>query len=495
MKHNMIKISMITVACMALTTSAHATLKSEKVTLKGNMQVKFNKLPSSVDTLKEAFTEGMFYGRLRMNSFYWDWDNTAAGKDNRNLGLGASLVYKTAPLNGVSGTVGLYTSQNPFFRMDKDLVGQSKSGKDTFSREKVNSGGGYGLTVLGQAYLQYDFSKTSVKLGRQMIETVFTKSNDTKMIPNTFDALAVTIKDIPDTTVKLAYIGAQKLRDHESAHDVIAFNNGTGSTGIANTNKLSWTENDDSAVNKSLTVNGAGGTAKIGNNNELIVASVTNKSIKNLKANISYAAVPDVLSNLTLEAHYTIPVGDWKIVPGIRYMEQMDDLGASVSVANLGKDTTGYNNPTSLDSNLLAIRTDFKKGAFLGRLGYSKIADEADIVAPWRGFPTGGFTRAMAQYNWYANTKTYMARVGYDFGKADMIPGFSIMGRYAIQDFDDSKAGVGADSDVIHIDARQNIGKDLELKLRLGFIDADPGTTGKTDTSYNEYRVELNYFF
>ena len=428
----------------------------------------------------------MFYGRLRANAFYWDWDkDDVAGKDNRNLGVGASIVYKTAPLNGVSGTIGLYTSQNPFFRMDKDLVGKAKAGKDTFSRNQVKNGGGYdghyGMTVLGQGYLQYDFGKTSIKAGRQMLETVFTKSNDTKMIPNTFDGITATIKDFDKTTIQLAYLAKQKLRDHTSSHDVLAFS--------------SWDENDDSAINKSLTVD------RIGSDNKLLIASVTNKSIKNLKANVSYARVPDVISNLTLEAHYTIPVsGDWKIAPGIRYMSQMDDLNANYSVANLGKNTTGYKDANSLDSSLLALRLDFKNKAFLGRIGYSKIADEADIVAPWRGFPTGGFTRAMAQYNWYANTKTYMLRAGYDFGKADMIPGFSIMCRYAIQDFDDNKDGVAADSTIVHIDARQNIGKDLELKLRLGFVTAEDdilksnGTSYKTDTSYNEYRVELNYF-
>ena len=100
----------------------------------------------------------------------------------------------------------------------------------------------------------------------------------------------------------------------------------------------------------------------------------------------------------------------------------------------------------------------------------------------------------MAQYNWYANTKTYMLRAGYDFGKADIIPGFSIMARYAIEDFDDSKAGVQADTNILHIDARQNIGKNLEAKIRLGFVQ-DKDNAGKSDGSYSEYRFELNYFF
>lgn len=479
-------IKLATAASIALlATSAHATLKTDKVTLKGNMVVEYNKLPAPVETITEAFSEGMFYGRLRANAFLWDWkdeDYQTGGKkmDNKANGYGGSLIYKSAPLYGVSGTLGLYTSQNaPWWREDVADVGYVKAGKDTFSRRDTKLTGNWGMTVVGQAFLQYDFAKTSVVAGRQMFETVFTASNDTKMIPNTFDGVTATIKDVPQTTIQLGYLAKQKLRDHTVAHDVIAFDAAD-----------SWNENDDAAVNKNLTVD------RIGNDNKLLIGSVTNKSIKNLKANVSFAAVPDVLNNLVLEAHYTIPVGgDWQIVPGVRYMQQFDALGADYGVANLAKNQTGYTDPNSLDTNMIAARLDIKDKAFLGRLGYSKIADEADIVTPWRGFPTGGFTRAMAQYNWFANTTTYMVRAGYDFGKADMVPGFSIMGRYAVQDFDDTKPGTPADSNVIHVDARQNIGSNLEAKLRLGFVDANPGDSGKTDTSYNEYRVELNYFF
>ena len=66
--------------------------------------------------------------------------------------------------------------------------------------------------------------------------------------------------NIPKTTIKLAYLASQKLRDHTVSHDVIAYNG--------------WEENDDSAVNKNLTV------ARIGNDNSLSIASITNKSIK-----------------------------------------------------------------------------------------------------------------------------------------------------------------------------------------------------------------------
>jgi len=474
-----------------------ATLTNDKITLNPNMVVKYQKHPSSVNSISEVFSEGILYGRLRTNMFLWDWQDATYPQDpngklmnSRAMGIGGSFIYKTAALSGLSATLGLYTTQSPaWFREDASDVAFVKAGKDTFSRYKVTSGDGFGMTVLAQGYLQYDVKKTSIIAGRQMFESVFTKSNDTKMIPNTFDGITARVNDFTDTTLVFAYLDKQKLRDHTKAHDVITFAGGTSPE--------KYSQNDDSAVNRNLTVE------RIGDDNKLLIASVTNKSIKNLKANISYAMVPSVLSNLTFEGHYGVPLSKkWKVVPGFRYMQQFDHLNADYNVANLLTNHDGYKESAkkSLDTNLLAFRVDLKNKAFLARLGYSHIANEADIVAPWRGFPTGGFTRAMAQYNWYANTKTYMARAGYDFGKANLLEGFSIMARYAVQDNDDQKVGVPADSNIIHIDARQNVGQNMEIKLRLGFVNYENdiqninGDT-KADLSYNEYRLELNYFF
>ena len=475
------KLSLIAISTLFLASTASATLQSDKVTLNGNMSLKYTKLPSSVNSFSQIFSEGIFYGRLRTNSFIWNWTDDSSSKisDNKAMGIGGSFIYKTASFSGFSATAGVYTSQNPsFFREDVEDIKYLKAGKDTLSRSNTSVTGDFGMSVLGQAYLKYRRNKTSFILGRQFVETVFTKSNDTKMIPNSFDGVTATIKDLPKTTIKLAYLYNQKLRDHTSSHDILAFNSVD-----------KWTQNDDSAVNKNLT------TQRIGTDNKLLIATVTNKSIKNLKANVSFMMVPDVVSNLTLEAHYKVPVGGgWSVTPAVRYMQQMDNLSADYDVANLKGNSSGYIDKQSLDSSLLALKLDIRKSAFLGRLGYSKVADKADIIAPWRGFPTGGFTRAMGQYNWYANTKTYLARVGYDFGKANILDGFSLMARYAIQDFDDNKAGVQADTNILNIDARQNIGKNLEAKLRLGFV-TDEDSAGKSDISYNEYRFELNYFF
>ncbi len=498
---NWIKLSAVAALTCTLTSSVYAEDETFQVkrTLKNNMMEVYKQTPKSVDNFTDAFAEGMIYGRLRSNWFKWDWKDVDT--DNKAFGIGGSLIYKSAPLYGISGTAGLYYSDSPFEGLREDMadIGTVKAGKDTVSRYMVKTQGSYSMAVLAQAYLQYDISKTTIKGGRQIFESFLTKSNDTKMIPNTFEGYSIEMKEIPKTRVRAAYFYAQKLRDHTTFHDVITFKDSSGE---------SWNNNDDSAIHKGLSY---ANFEAAGEDTEhaLIVADLRNKSINNLQLDVTYGGVPGVVSSLTGEANYKIglPSG-FSLTPGVRYMYQMDDKGGEIGGASLkgklagwqeGDSDLGYKTPDSLDSSLWMARLVLKGGPLKVQAGYSAVADEGDIVAPWRGFPTGGYTRAMAQYNWYANTKTAAAEVHYDFGKANLLPGFYAMVRYAMQDFDEDKqvAGNQADSNIVHIDLTERFTAvpGLMAKVRVGLVDAKELESGVDKNSYNEYRFELNYLF
>jgi hypothetical protein len=491
-----VKMSAVAVAALALTTTVYAEDAKPKRELKNNMMEVYNTLPASAENLTDAFANGVFYGRLRANAFKWDWKEDANNEDNKAFGLGGSMIYKTAPLHGLSATAGLYYSSSPFtaLRQDNADVGDVKAGKDTFSRYNVQQTGTWSMAVLAQAYVEYNYSKTTFKAGRQIFESFLTKSNDTKMIPNTFEGYVLETKEIPQTTLRAAYFTAQKLRDHTTFHDVLTFKDSDGN---------SWNNNDDSAIHKGLTYTRLEAEGK--ENNALVVVDARNKSIPNLQIDVTYGSVPGLISSLTGELNYKIALGEkLSLTPGVRYMQQMDNGageigGASLSggLAGLTGAQKGYKEADSLDSSLYMGRLVLTDGIFKALVGYSAVADEGDIVAPWRGFPTGGYTRAMAQYNWRANTKTTAAEVAYNFGKAGLVPGLSAMARYAMQDFDEDKqaGGVQADSDILHIDIRQQIAKGLDAKLRIGLVSADERVGSTDKDSYNEYRFELNYLF
>ncbi|WP_321778580.1 hypothetical protein [Sulfurimonas sp.] len=250
MNNKLIKISIITTALIAISTNTYAEEELSKRTIKSNYQEVYNTLPSSVQNLSELFSEGKFYGRIRSNTFYFRWENESTTKKTHLAsGIGGSVVYKSATYKNFDFTAGLYYSKS-FFEESNDPINAIKPGKDTLSRFHYVNTGDKSMGVLGQAYLRYKgITKTEILLGRQMVETFYTKSNDTKMIPNTFDGLVVGTKALDKTAIKLAYLYKQKLRDHTQEHSVLMYGDSNSSSSIL----PQWSQNDDTAMHKGLT--------------------------------------------------------------------------------------------------------------------------------------------------------------------------------------------------------------------------------------------------
>jgi hypothetical protein len=464
-----------------------------------NMSHLYLEEPQDVENVEEMFTKGVFYGRVRFNSFGFKWKeelnigNTPVRKDHAIAAMGGSLIYRSGYLNGFGVGAGLYVSE-ALGTLKKDEVYLYKAGKDTFSRYDKLTDGDNGIISLAQAYLEYKYSKTYLKAGRQIFESFLTKSNDTKMIPNTFEGITLHSKDIPQTTLKAAYLTRQKLRDHSEFHHVLAYAYDPNEPYY-----YSYTENDDSAMHRGLTLERLEAR---GVNDRLIIVEAKNHSIDNLTLYANYTGLPDLFSSAMIQTDYVFEVGEWTLIPGLRYMQQFDNGAGEIGGASRKGLLASqyYKDPNSLDSWLFGARLDLVYENIKLRAAYTRVGDEADIIAPWRGFPTGGFTRAMGQYNWDANTKTYMFQLDYqpeDFYDIRMVA------RFAVQDFDDAKPSEQADSNVFTLDLMKGFDGTSQMytKLRYAHVmgeDDTPlaGTTGyKLDPSYDEVRFEINYLF
>jgi len=479
---------------IALISTVYGSEDSQKHSLKCNMLHMYDEMPGEVDNITDMFTEGIFYGRLRFNSFGFRWKEEVDGiKENHTVAaLGGSMIYKSAVLNGFSVGAGVYMSQS-IGSLDNEKSYLYKSGKDLLSRYDLLTEDTENITSLAEAFVKYNYKETSIKFGRQLFESFLTKSNDTKMIPNTFEGFTLHSKDIPETSLKMAYLTRQKLRDHSDFHHLLAYGYDRQIDG--NETYLRYTENDDSAMHRGLTLYELEAR---GIDDHLIIAEVKNESIENLTLTMNYTAAPDLVSAAMIQSDYRFYLGGLSIIPGLRYMKQFDDGAGEIGGANLKTLTDGYSDPDSLDASLFGARVDVVEDEFKLRFGYTKVADDGDIVAPWRGFPTAGFTRAMGQYNWYANTESYMVQLDYEF---EIIEEFKIISRFVVQDFDDEKIGVQADSNVFTIDLLKGLGESpLYVKTRYAHVAGDDDTIAangiqKPDPSYDELRIELNYLF
>jgi len=478
-------------------------LVTDKIAVKNSMQVTYLKNPKTVDNLLDIFTEGQLFGRLRTNylNYNYENENTAKTADNSAWAYGGSIVYKTASFHGLSAGAGYYSSHtintdNLHFKQDGSTYDAGKVPRNVYDKD---SGTGDAIDVLAVSYLEYQFAKTTIKVGRQIFESAIVNSNDVYMIPNTFEGYSIESKDIPDTRLRFAYFNQEKLMGHSDFHSVIAFNGAK--------------ENDDGAAHKGLTTHNLNFYGR-DVNPALLLFSTENSSVEGLKLNFDALYIDDYIASVIPEVNYKIKLTDrWSLTPGMRYYRQFDknagDIGGAALSGAFAVDKSpsaqalaSYKDPGNLDAAAWMGRVVVSDGVLTLSAGYSDISDKADLVSPWRAFPTAGYTRDLTEFNWYANTQSYMLRANYNFSKANIIDGLFIQVDYAKMNVDDEKVKAKTitttDRHIFHIDMIQAVKAvdGLELRMRLTFVNANnkPGEY-KDYNSYNDLRFELDYFF
>jgi len=499
----------LTTGLLALSLQA-STDSKPKQTLQANYMVNYKILPKEVESLTDIFTEGMVYGRLRAHWFFYDWEKEVDGQtqDHNILGIGGSLLYKTASYAGFSATAGLYyTSAGTGLDDQPSNVGLLKSGKDVISRYNAINGKGKSYAVLGQSFLQYEHDHFKARIGREIFNSFFTKSNDSKMIPNVFEGFTIESKTIEKTRIRAAYLTGQKLRDHDNFHSVIMFDDRGTSPGDINPK---WDSNDDTAVHKGLNYANFKKAGVDENPGFFLIDGYTRAILnKKLKISASVLYLEDLFYTAMLELNYKFDLGNgYSLSPGIRYVQQFDDGAGEIGGASLtgaaAKTTDSltvginqnirdaYTNPDSVDAKMYAARLVLSKDAASLSLGYTKIADEADFITPWRGFITAGYTRAMAQYNWFANTETWRIRGTYDFGKANVIKGLRTYASFTRQNYDAAKvANLANISNVYYFGLIKDINQETSVRVRSLYVDERETTV----SDRGEIRLELNYLF
>ncbi len=491
MKSKLIKIGIVATAFGFMALSADTVEPETKQAIKANGQLVYNIKQKEVDTFSDMFKEGDFYGRLRNNNFFFSYDAQDSSHDTHAVtAVGASIVYKSAEFSGLDFTLGLYGS-HAFFDDNGDPINTIKPGKDTLSRYDYANTGNKSMAVVGQASLDYRVSKTDFILGRQLIETFYTKSNDTKMIPNAFDGLVVESRDISDTTAKFAYLYQQKLRDHLEGHSVLM----VGDANSTSSNKPEWSENDDAGMHKGLTYSALVAAGKP-TDSPLIILDVVNNSVDNLKINFSSYIVPELISQAMGELNYTLKFDGFSVSPGMRYIQQFDNGAGSVGGASLkGGSAVGYKDPDSLDAQMIAARVVTEIDDYKVNLGYTNILDKADLVTPWRGFPTAGYTRSMGMYNWRANTQSYRVEVVRNANKTGIYKDMFIQASILYIDADDEKKSILDDSMFYYTGFVKNFedAPELQLRLRLGYRDFIGNAS--IVSNYLDSRFEANYLF
>ena len=136
--------------------------------------------------LSEALSKSTTEGQIRLGVVQIEDDEKSK---TSTLALGGSLGVKTAPINGINLGTTFYTTNA--------LFGKNREGMFLDSNRESYS-------IVGEAYLEANLGKTSIKIGRQLIDTPYADSDDVGMIPNSFEGVTLINQNIKETTVILA---------------------------------------------------------------------------------------------------------------------------------------------------------------------------------------------------------------------------------------------------------------------------------------------------
>jgi imipenem/basic amino acid-specific outer membrane pore len=169
------KLSLVTIVVAGLTTSSFAA-----------------------DTLADAFKNGKMNGEIK--AYYFDREGSpnlstaATEKINSDIfTTGIMLHYNTDAFYGFKLGATMQSSSSPFA---DGAIGTAGTAKDDFKNEMYGSG-----TVLSEAYIEYTLDKTSVKVGRQFINTPLVAGSPSRIILQSFEGAMITNTDLPQTTV------------------------------------------------------------------------------------------------------------------------------------------------------------------------------------------------------------------------------------------------------------------------------------------------------
>lgn len=319
--------------------------------------------------LASAFKEGKASGQIRAMYVYNDFKNNDSGTpDTKGIALGGKLGFETAPVYGISAGAVFYTAQ------DVGLKNGVSDRRDAYTYDE--NGNSYSL--LGQAYLQGQFGKTTVKVGRQQLDTPLAGSDDIRVIPNLFEAALVINTNVPDTTLIGGYVA--RMAGLDSASD--------------KSSRTQFQSMSRSALGSTVDA------ANIGDQG-VYVAAVINNSVKDLTLQAwEYRAV-EVINAVYLQADYKLGLGKDMALNlagqyyNIQNIGKTKDARAAAAATGNGKvNYDVYGTKVSLETPV----------GLTPYIAYNKVSEQKDgvnggafVFGAWGGYPEF----AIAEETWY----------------------------------------------------------------------------------------------
>ncbi len=323
-----------------------------------------------------------------------------------------------------------YTSQRLEGAKDEDGTLLLATGQESYS-------------VLGELYADVRILDClNLIVGRKEFDTPLVNRNDTRMTPNTFEAIVLQgigeLKDGASIKYGAGYFDQIKERNSD---DFVSMSVDAGST-----------------VERGVFA--AGGLYQ--------------------KGNFSFGGIDyyseDMINIAYLEAKLEVPIcNEWKVNFATQYIDQR----------SVGEELLSSG---EFDSRQFGIKAEVPVGNALFTAAYTTASGDANLQNPWSGYP--GYTAVQVQDFNREGEGAFLLRAGYDFAAVDGLSAYALgvfgtepeqPGQYRQDEYDLNLQWVPSKGTL----------KGLSLRLRYAFVQQDGGD----DDTLTDFRVICNYAF
>ncbi len=389
--------------------------------------------PIKVRSVRGVLSEydPMENGKVQLRAGYITFSEDGASRTNA-YALGGHFHFNTKRWNGFMVGAEVFTVLNLGVNQDPIHIHG-----DLFNEN------GKSFILLSQAYLDWKWCNTEIKLGRQILDTPHADSDDIRMMPNYFETYTITNTDIDNLTLSAGFI--DKMAGWENGVDSAEFVD----------------------VGETLGLNKIDG---------IYYASASYEGIKDLSLSLWYYHYSDIADVVYAEAGYSYTfLKDTTFTLGLQY-----DGSHQTGEALLGKqDAQTYG---------VSVEAQFEDLGVTVLAAYNQ--DNGDTGAMGLSLGGGAFFTSMEDQTLDAlgtAGSAWIMGAGYDFGKLGL-DDLSFGVAYGSFEADDASVYKSRE-----IDAVLEYSLSEKLSATAAFASVDFNMAGMED--YDQFRLIANYNF
>lgn len=368
---------------------------------------------------------------LKPRTYYLNRDRDT-DPDTAGWALGGALEYKSGWwMDSLRLNATLFTSQKLYGPEDKDGTLLFKPGPESFS-------------TLGELNLTYRFAEDQgIRVGRQRFELPYLGSHDIRMVPNTFEGVAIGNVSAQGFAYMAGYVDKIKRKNDD---DFISMSEAAGAEGSDNG------------------VYFAGAQYRI--TDGPLVGGI-------------FQRTEDVFDTLFLK------------VEGPLYSTYNSQLNGYLQYTD--QSSTGADLIGEFDTSLISAKVEWVNGPISWRLAYSTTDDEFGIQKPY-GNPANYLSVIVDDFD-RAGEDAWLVGASFNFGKVGVgeLSTFANIVRGDTPDFGDNASADETEYDLT-VDYRIQEGwaERLWIRTRIAYVNQDEALGGN---DFVDFRIIVNYDF